>query len=77
MLVVDVTPGQPFKVGIPEVVFEKTYFATTPIRSYDEGGDRHFVMITTPEERPQPVTQIQVVLNFFTELNEKVSVGKE
>ena len=77
ILAVDVTPGQPFKAGTPEVLFEKEYTRTLPIRSYDVDEKGHFLMVTKAEERPQPVTQIHVVLNWFTELNEKVPVGKE
>ena len=76
MLVVDVTPGQPFKAGTPEVLFEKGYGATIPIRSYDVDDEGHFVMVTQAEERPQPVTQIHVVLNWFTDLNKLVPVDQ-
>jgi len=34
-------------------------------------------MLTLAEVQPQPVTQVHVALNWFTELNEKVPVGKE
>ena len=45
-----------------------------PKRGYDVDGENHFVMLTLPEDRPQPVTQIHIVQNWFTELNEKVPV---
>ena len=76
ILAVDVTPGQPFKAGTPEVLFEKEYTRTVPIRNYDVDPEGHFVMVTHAEEQPQPVTQIHVVLNWFTELNKLVPVDQ-
>ena len=74
MLVVDVTPGQVFKAGRPEVLFEKEYHGTVPNRSYDVDVNGHFVMVGIPEDQRQRVTEIHVVLNWFKELNEKVPV---
>ena len=57
------------------MLFEGPYGGTTPMRSFDISptGDR-FVLREPSEPEPQPVTEINVVLNWHEELIARVSV---
>jgi len=72
VMVVDVVTETTFRPSPPRLLFEGSYTSTIPIRSFDisPDGDR-FVMIKPVLAEPQPVTEIRVVQNWFTELNEK------
>ena len=68
MMVVSVTPGQPFVAARPRELFDAPYGSTTDVRNYDVDAEGRFVMVTQPVERPQRVTQMHIVLNWFEEL---------
>jgi serine/threonine protein kinase/Tol biopolymer transport system component len=72
VMVVDVVTETAFRPSPPRLLFEGLYSGSTPIRSIDisPDGDR-FVMTEPVLVEPQPVTEIRVVQNWFTELNEK------
>ena len=76
-MVVDVTTGTTFTRSQPRVLFESREFGgSTPVRSYDIAPDgERFVMYTsTSRVEQQPVTSIDVVLNWAQELLERVPV---
>ena len=54
-------------------LFLEPYGSTTPVRSLDvaPAGDR-FVLIRSVESEPRPVTDINLVLNWFEELERLV-----
>jgi serine/threonine-protein kinase len=76
VMVVDVETEPAFRPGQPRMLFEGPYGGSIPIRSFDISptGDR-FVISEPIDPEPQPVTQINVVLNWFEELNERVPVN--
>jgi hypothetical protein len=73
MLAVAITTQPAFVAGLPRRLFDGHYEGTgTGTSGYDVSADgRRFLMIQ-PAEPEQPVTQINVVLNWSEELKAKV-----
>jgi eukaryotic-like serine/threonine-protein kinase len=78
MMAVDITTQPTFTVGSPRLLFEGRY-ETSPnfISGYDVSSDGQRFLMIQPVEPEQPATQINVVLNWFEELKQKVPVGKK
>jgi hypothetical protein len=73
-----VTSLNPLRVETPKLVFEakeNEYRDETPIRGWDVSPDgQHFLLLHPEDVKDEPVTQIHVVLNWFTELQQRVPV---
>jgi dipeptidyl aminopeptidase/acylaminoacyl peptidase len=77
MLVADVTPGTPFAHARPRVLFDAaSYLASNPTPAYDVAPDGRFLMVTRTELAPQPATRIHVVLNWFEDLQARLSANR-
>ena len=80
MMALDITTQPSFSAGKPRMLFEGQYFADDwPLISaaYDVSPDgQRFLMVKTAEQASSP-TQINVVLNWFEELKQKVPTGKK
>jgi Tol biopolymer transport system component len=79
MMVVDVTTQGTFSVGKAKVLFEGPY-VPSPLSStdYDVSPDgQRFLMLKYNEEAQAAPVQINVVLNWFEELKQKVPTGKK
>jgi len=78
VMAVDITTQPDFAVGKPRVLFEALYEPsplTTP--NYDVSPDgQRFLMLKPTEQAQAAPTQINVVLNWFEELKQKVPPGK-
>ena len=78
MMAVPITTQPGFSAGTPKVLFEGAYQTrpeTTP--NYDASPDgQRFLMLKSDEQSAGP-TQINVVLNWFEELKQKVPTGKK
>jgi serine/threonine-protein kinase len=78
MMAVDVATQPTFAGGKPRVLFEGPYVpnpATFP--NYDVSPDgQRFLMLKPVEQTETAPTQINVVLNWFEELKQKVPTGK-
>jgi hypothetical protein len=77
MMAVDITPGSSFKAGTPRLLFEGK-FETRPggmaEPDYDISPDgQHFLMIKASAQ-VEAEAQLHVVLNWFTELKQRVPV---
>jgi Tol biopolymer transport system component len=76
---VDVRTEGGFSAGKPRLLFERNGLGGgTPIRSWDlwpEG--QGFLMVKGDERKPDPVTEINVVQNWFEELKRLVPAGKK
>jgi hypothetical protein len=73
MMAVDITTDPVFGAGMPRVLFEGNYEVTGLVRNYDVTPDGQRFLTTKPVELPmQPVTHIQVVLNWTEELKRLV-----
>ncbi|HEX9597672.1 MAG TPA: hypothetical protein VF982_12385, partial [Anaerolineales bacterium] len=70
LMAVDITSQPSFSAARPRLLFEGQYriFRT----DYDVSPDGQRFLMLDPIERPQPATQINVVLNWFEELKQKV-----
>jgi serine/threonine protein kinase/Tol biopolymer transport system component len=79
MMAVEITTQPNFIVGKPRMLFEGRYRptpATSP--NYDVSPDgQRFLMLKPVEQEQAAPTQINVVLNWFEELKEKVPPGKK
>jgi dipeptidyl aminopeptidase/acylaminoacyl peptidase len=78
VMAVDVTTDRNFSVGKPKMLFEGSY-APTPrsFQDYDVSPDgQRFLMLKAGPQAQTP-DQINVVLNWFEELKQKVPTGKK
>ena len=78
MLAVDTTTHPNFSAGKPKVLFESPYvlsLGTSP--NYDVSADGQRLLMIKENEQAISIGQINVVLNWFEELKQKVPVGKK
>jgi eukaryotic-like serine/threonine-protein kinase len=79
MIAVDIATQPNFSAGKPRMLFEGPYLpASIPMANYDVSPDgQRFLMVKPVEQEGAAPTQINVVLNWFAELNQKVPTGKK
>ena len=79
MMVVELTTQPGFAAGTPRMLFEGPYVPTpTTPPNYDISPDgQRFLMLKPSESTGVAPTQINVVLNWFEELKQKVPAGKK
>jgi tRNA A-37 threonylcarbamoyl transferase component Bud32 len=77
--VTDVRTEGGFSAGTPRLLFENRKFSNgIPIRSWDLWPDgQGFLMVTRDERKPEPVTEIALVQNWFGEVKRLVPAGKK
>ena len=81
MMVVDVTTGPSFSAGKPRMLFEGLYtHAAGPeevlFSNYDISPDDQRLLMVQESDAAMAATQINVVLNWFEELKQKVPTAK-
>ena len=80
MMAAEVSTRGTFSVGKPRMLFEGPY-VPSPLSSTDydvSPGGQHFLMLKSAEQEKAPApVQINVVLNWFEELKQKVPTGKK
>ncbi|PYV37408.1 MAG: hypothetical protein DMG06_28160, partial [Acidobacteria bacterium] len=76
--VVDVRTGPGFFVSKPRLLFEQPgYSDGNPIRAWDISPDgRRFLMVKLGDRKPQPLTEMILVQNWFEELKRLVPISK-
>jgi Tol biopolymer transport system component len=79
MMAVDVVNQPGFAAGRPRKLFEGRYGANlNPVNAnYDVSRDGQRFLMTKESEQGSSATQINVVLNWFEELKEKVPTGRK
>jgi Tol biopolymer transport system component/predicted Ser/Thr protein kinase len=79
MMAVDIATQPGFAAGTPRMLFEGRYeTAPFPGTNYDVSPDgQRFLMLKPVEQAQAAPTQINVVLNWFEELKQKVPTGKK
>jgi Tol biopolymer transport system component len=79
MMGVEIDTQPNFTAGKPRMLFEGPYeLPPIPIANYDVSPDgQRFLMLKPSESVGTAPTQINVVLNWFEELKQKVPVGKK
>jgi eukaryotic-like serine/threonine-protein kinase len=77
MMAVDITTQPSFAAGKPRMLFAGRYVSTgATFPNYDVSPDGQRFLILKPTEQAQVApTQINVVLNWFEELKQKVPTG--
>jgi hypothetical protein len=70
VLVSDVHAGKTFSAGKPQLLFQQPgYMLCDPLRCWDMSQDgQRFLMVKLEERKPEPVTELLLVLNWFEEL---------
>jgi Tol biopolymer transport system component len=79
MMAVDITTQPGFAAGKPRMLFQGQY-QPVPVTfpNYDVSPDgQRFLMLKPAEQAQAALTQINVVLNWFEELKQKVPTGKK
>jgi Tol biopolymer transport system component len=78
MMAVDIATQPGFAAGKPRVLFEGPYVPTpATLPNYDVTLDGQRFLMVKPSEQEAAPTQINVVLNWFEELKQKVPTGKK
>jgi Tol biopolymer transport system component len=79
MMAVDIVTQPGFAAGAPRMLFQGRYVpAPFPASNYDVSRDgQRFLMLKRVEQEQAAPTQINVVLNWFEELKQKVPIGKK
>jgi eukaryotic-like serine/threonine-protein kinase len=79
MMAVEITAQPSFSVGKPRVLFEGQYVLTpATFPNYDVAPDgQRFLMLKPADQEQSAPSQINVVLNWFEELKQKVPTGKK
>ena len=78
MMAVDIATQPGFTAGKPRILFQGPYeVAPVEIDNYDVSPDGQRFLMLKPAEQAQSLTQINVVLNWFEELKQKVPTGKK
>jgi eukaryotic-like serine/threonine-protein kinase len=79
MMAVEIATQPGFAAGTPRMLFEGRYDPPPfPIANYDVSRDgQRFLMLKPTEQAQAAPTQINVVLNWFEELKQKVPAGKK
>ena len=76
MYAVDVTTDPGFERGTPDALFDREYFVGAN-RQFDVGPDgERFLMIETDQGGAAAASRINVILNWFEELKERVPSGR-
>jgi eukaryotic-like serine/threonine-protein kinase len=79
MMAVDITTQPGFSAGKPRMLFERRYApGVVPVANFAVSPDgQRFLMVKPVEEAQAAPTQINVVLNWFEELKQKVPTAKK
>ncbi len=75
---VDIRTDGGFTAGKPRMLFDKAgYSLGGPVRSYDLSLDgKRFLMVKLEQRKPEPVTEMILVQNWFEELKRLAPTGK-
>jgi eukaryotic-like serine/threonine-protein kinase len=78
MMAVDIVTQPSFAAGKPHMLFEGPYVpAAGSVPYYDVSPDGQRFLMLKPDEQWAGATQINLVLNWFEELKQKVPTGKK
>jgi len=80
MMALDVATQPSFSAGKPHMLFEGQYFTSDwPLigTAYDVSADGQRFLMVKATEQSSSATQINVVLNWFEELKQKIPTGKK
>ena len=72
MMAVDIVTQPTLRPGKPRLLFERAFAKGGPWRNYDVSLDGRRFLMLKPTQEDVPLTQLNVVLNWFEELKERV-----
>jgi hypothetical protein len=72
MMAVDIVTRPTLKAGKPRLLFAGAFAKGGPWRDYDVSPDGRRFLMLKPTKEDVPLTQLNVVLNWFEELKERV-----
>jgi Tol biopolymer transport system component len=72
MMAVDIVTQPTLRVGKPHLLFERTFATGGPWRNYDVSRDGHRFLMLKPTNEDVALTQMNVVLNWFEEVSNRV-----
>ena len=76
MMAVDIVTQPAFSAGRPKLLFEGLYLPSAGnLAAYDVSQDGQRFLMVEESQQEQPPTQINVVLNWFEELERLVPTG--
>ena len=70
-MAVEVKTSPAFRAGIPKIIYEGN-FSNELGYKYDVTSDGSRLLILSPYEQEETVPQLNVILNWFEELKERV-----
>jgi Tol biopolymer transport system component len=70
---VEITSSPEFSASRPRRLFGRPVSSALPIRNYEVSADGRFLILTPYDPPTEEVTELQVVLNWFEELNRLAS----
>ncbi len=76
MMVAEITTQPAFSPGSPNLLFEGEYVPSGALANYDVSPDGQRFLMMQDASPEQALTQINIVLNWFEELKQKVPTGK-
>ncbi|MBN2031327.1 serine/threonine-protein kinase [bacterium] len=77
MMVVSVETEPSLRLGLPELLFEEPYYSTQANSQYDIHPDGNRFLMLKTEESESSTNQINIVLNWFEVLKEKMAGAGE
>ena len=72
MMAVDIVTQPTFRAGKAHLLFERTFAKGGPWRNYDVSRDGRRFLMLKPTSEDVTITQMNVVLNWFEEVTERV-----
>ena len=77
--IADIHDGATFSASSPRLLFDtKGFLSAAPSRGWDLSLDgQRFLMVKQGDRKPQPVTELILVQNWFEELKRLVPTGKK
>ena len=75
MMAVKITPEPNFSAGLPRLLFEGSYQLGVTLANYDITSDGQRFVMVQQGGADSGASQINVVLNWFEELKQRVPTG--
>jgi Tol biopolymer transport system component len=75
MMAVDIVTHSSLRAGKPHLLFERRFATGGPWRNYDVSRDGHRFLMLEPANEDVLLTQMNVVLNWFDEVSQRVPGG--
>ncbi len=75
MMAVEITTEPDLRIGEPVELWERPYFSMDQATNYDVAPDGRFLMLGLPESDAPRLVMINVVVNWFSEVQERMEAS--